>query len=138
MNDLEKAKQIFLSEKCTLVLAKGDTVIIESDNSLKALIQKADNGEDFTDFTACINYCGRAAAFLFVLLGVKHVHASKMAKLSPQILDRAEITFSQDEYLEDFTSNAPELESQAEEAVLRSGSAIKALEDLKNLKSLLS
>ena len=92
MTDLEKAKEIFQKENCTLVLCKGDDVFTSDQTGIKKLVELAEGDKDFSDYSACDKIVGRAAAFLYVLLGVKHVHATVMAKLAIQILDRAEIT----------------------------------------------
>ena len=98
MTDLEKAKEIFQKENCTLVLCKGDDVFTSDQTGIKKLVELAEGDKDFSDYSACDKIVGRAAAFLYVLLGVKHVHATVMAKLAIQILDRAEITYSADSF----------------------------------------
>ena len=97
---------------------------------LKTLVDCANNGDDYTDFTALDDFTGRASSFMYVLLGVKHVHANKMAKLAVQILDRAEITYSYDTMVDAIAESDSEILFGAEQAVLRSGSAVQALKDL--------
>jgi hypothetical protein len=54
-----------------------------------------------------------------------------MAKLAIQILDRAEITYSADSFTDAIQNRKNTGICPMEEAVIRSGSPIKALEDIK-------
>lgn len=130
MNDLEKAKEIFEKENCTLVLVKGESIIKSKEHGLSKLVELIDKDEDFTDYSVCDNVCGRAASFLYVLLGVKEVYANTMAKLSIQILDRAEIKYSANAFVETLLDSENKTDKM-ELAVLRSGTPLKAFEDIK-------
>lgn len=130
MNDLEKAKEIFEKENCTLVLVKGESIIKSKEHGLSKLVELIDKDEDLTDYSVCDNACGRAASFLYVLLGVKEVYANTMAKLSIQILDRAEIKYSANAFVETLLDSENKTDKM-ELAVLRSGTPLKAFEDIK-------
>lgn len=130
MNDLEKAKEIFEKENCTLVLVKGESIIKSKEHGLSKLVELIDKDEDLTDYSVCDNVCGRAASFLYVLLGVKEVYANTMAKLSIQILDRAEIKYSANTFVETLLDSENKTDKM-ELAVLRSGTPLKAFEDIK-------
>lgn len=133
MNDLEKAKQIFSENNYTLVLCKGEETFTSSEPGIKTLVKLAKGNTDYSDFSACDKIVGRAAAFLYVLLGVKEVHASVMAKLAIQILDRAEIKYSADEFADTILNKDKSDICPVEASVIRSGSPVKALEDIKKL-----
>lgn len=130
MTDLEKAKEIFEKENCTLVIVKDESIIKSKEKGLSKLIELINNDEDLTDYTVCDNICGRAASFLYVLLGVKEVYAKTMAKLSIQILDRAEIKYSAESFVENLLDSENQTDKM-ELAVLRSGTPLKAFEDIK-------
>lgn len=130
MNDLEKAKEIFEKENCTLVLVKGESIIKSKEHGLSKLVELIDKDEDLTDYSVCDNVCGRAASFLYVLLEVKEVYANTMAKLSIQILDRAEIKYSANAFVETLLDSENK-NDKMELAVLRSGTPLKAFEDIK-------
>lgn len=130
MNDLEKAKEIFEKENCTLVLVKGESIIKSKEHGLSKLVELINKDEDLTDYSVCDNVCGRAASFLYVLLGVKEVYANTMAKLSIQILDRAEIKYSANAFVETLLDSENKTDKM-ELAVLRSGTPLKAFEDIK-------
>ena len=131
MTDLEKAKQILDEENCTLVLCNGDDIYKTDKKGLEPVIECIESGNDYWDWTACDKVVGRAAAFLYVLLGVKEVHAKVMAKLAIQILDKAEIKYSTDLFVNQINSPDGKTIHPLEDAVLRSGSANNALRDIK-------
>ena len=131
MTDLEKAKDYFYSQKASMVLCKDDEKFITHEKGLSPLINLIETGDDYFEYSACDKVVGRAAAFLYVLLGVKEIHAKIMAKLAIQILDKAEIKYSADEFVETILDDQGKDTNPLEEVVLRSGSANNALRDLK-------
>ena len=131
MTDIEKAKEIFNSGDYSFVLVKGEDIIKETQKGLGPLVKLAEGEKDFTDYSICDRITGRAASFLYVLLGLKEVYAVKMAKLAVQILDRAEIKFGAGGFVETVLDENMSDTDKFEKAVLRSGSAINALNDIK-------
>lgn len=131
MTDLEKAKDYFYSQKASMVLCKEDDKFITQEKGLTPLINLIESGDDYFEYSACDKVVGRAAAFLYVLLGVKEIHAKVMAKLAIQILDKAEIKYSADEFVDTILDDQLKDTNPLEEVVLRSGSANNALRDLK-------
>lgn len=131
MTDLEKAKDYFYSQKASMVLCKDDEKFITQEKGLTPLINLIESGDDYFEYSACDKVVGRAAAFLYVLLGVKEIHAKIMAKLAIQILDKAEIKYSADEFVDTILDDQLKDTNPLEEVVLRSGSANNALRDLK-------
>ena len=99
MTDLEKAKEIFYSEDYSFVLVKNEDIISSSQKGIRQIVELIESKKDFTDYSMCDRITGRAVAFLYVIMGLKAVHSVKMTKLATNILDRAEIKFSADEYL---------------------------------------
>lgn len=131
MNNIEKAKQIFSENEYTFVLLSEENIITSTDKGLKPMVDLIESNEDFSEYVICDKITGRAAAFLYVLLGIEKVHAKKMAKLAVQILDRAEIEYSYDEMIETvLDENMTEIDP-VELSVLRSGSAVQAIVDIK-------
>lgn len=134
MTDLEKAKKIFndANGEYSLVLCKGDDVFTSSGHGIKTLVSLVEGDKDYSEYSACDKIVGRAAAFMYVLLGVSNVHSSVMAKLAIQILDRAEINYSADSFVDGIQNRSKTGSCPMETAVIRSGSPVKALEDIKN------
>lgn len=131
MTDIEKAKEIYNSGDYSFVLVKGEDIIKETQKGLEPLVKLAEGEKDFTDYSICDRITGRAASFLYVLLGLNEVYAVKMAKLAVQILDRAEIKFGAGGFVETVLDENMSDTDKFEKAVLRSGSAINALNDIK-------
>ncbi|MBP5402437.1 MAG: DUF1893 domain-containing protein [Treponema sp.] len=131
MKDLEKAKEIFAQGKYSFVLVKDDDIITCSERGLINLVELIESQKDYSEYSICDKVCGRASAFLYVLLGLKEVHAVKMAKLAVQILDRAEIEFSFETSIDTVLDEKMEAVDKFETAVVKSGSAVNALKDIK-------
>lgn len=78
--DLKKAKALLLSEELRCVFVRGDTVIKSRTRGVKPLVAFVDNGTSLRGFSAADRVVGRAAAFLYVILGVDSVYAGIMTK----------------------------------------------------------
>lgn len=131
MENIDIAKDEFSKDDYSFVLAGEGKVISSKEKGLKTIVDLVDSGDDFSEFSICDKICGRAAAFLYVLLGVEAVHAKKMAKLAIQILDRAEIKYTYDELIETVLDSQMKEIDPVELSVLRSGSPVQAIKDIK-------
>lgn len=80
MNDLVKAIDTLKEGQYTCVLCKGDTMYTSTERGVKPLIDWLDRGVDVNGFFAADKVVGKAAAFLYVLLGVKEVYAHVMSE----------------------------------------------------------
>lgn len=78
--DLTKAKDMLDSGKYTCVLCKGDAVYTSTERGVKPLLGWLDSGTDLKGFGAADKVVGKAAAFLYVLLGVDEVYAYVMSE----------------------------------------------------------
>ena len=87
MSDLENAKQILLEGGYTCVLCRGDTVYTATARGVKPLVDWLDSGLDLRGFSAADKVVGRATAFLYVLLGVRTVHALVMSTPAKEALE---------------------------------------------------
>lgn len=73
--DTEKAKELLFSGKYTCVLCKGEMVYTSSQRGVAPLLSWINSNTDLKEFSAADKVVGKAAAFLYVLLGVKEVYA---------------------------------------------------------------
>lgn len=73
--DLINAIEILNKENFTCVLCCGDDKYISAKRGVKPLLDLLDSGVDFNGFSAADKVVGNAAAFLYVLLGVREVYA---------------------------------------------------------------
>ena len=81
----------------TLVLYNGKETISSYERGVKPLISLYDRKEDYSDFSAADKVVGKAAAYLYVLLGVTEVFAQVISRPALEVLHRYEITVTYDE-----------------------------------------
>lgn len=100
MTDIERAKQILISEGCTCVICKGDNIHISQKRGVAPLIELLDSKIDVRGYSAADKTVGKAAAMLFVLLGVGEIYAVVMSRSAKKILDGHGIKYSCGEEVE--------------------------------------
>ena len=86
--DLKKAAELLRGGDYTCVLYRGDTIYKSHERGVKPLLQWLDNGTDLKGFSAADKVVGKAAAFLYVLLGVCEVYAPVMSKAAAEVLKK--------------------------------------------------
>ena len=91
-NRLEYAKSKLIKENYTLVLYDGNKFISSKKRGIAPLLELYESGRDFSSFSAIDRVVGRAAAFLYVLLGVKSVFALCISELALDVLNNAGIS----------------------------------------------
>lgn len=87
MGDFERAWALLREEGFTCVLCSGDQVLTSRLRGVKPLLTWLDEGLDLKGFTAADKVVGKAAAFLYVLLGVKEVYAQVMSQPAKAVLE---------------------------------------------------
>ena len=86
MSDLEHAKSLPQEGNYTLALVKGEEAITSFERGVKPLLALLDEEKDVCGFVAADRVVGKAAAFLYVLLGVKAVYADVISTLAEGVL----------------------------------------------------
>ena len=99
-SDVEKAKEVFDSGKYTCVLCKGDTLITSTERGVKPLVDFIDSGEDYTGFSAVDKIVGKSAGHLYMLMGVKSVHAVVMSREASEFLTSGGVKATADTFTE--------------------------------------
>lgn len=79
-SNLTRAIEQLNSGVYTCVLCKEDIVCTSTERGVKPLLNWLDRGVDLHGFSAADKVVGKAAAFLYVLLGVKEVYAPVMSE----------------------------------------------------------
>lgn len=87
-NNLEKAKKELIVGKHTCVMCKDNTLYTSDKRGVAPLISWLDSGINFKNFSAADKVVGKAAAFLYVLLGVKEVYAEIISEPASETLDK--------------------------------------------------
>lgn len=86
LSDMEKAREIFSTGEYTCVLCKDDTIVTSTERGVKPLVRFLDIGEDYTGFSAVDKIVGKSAGHLYMLMGVKCIHASVMSREACEFL----------------------------------------------------
>lgn len=87
-SNLTKAIAQLNSGAYTCALCKEDTIYTSTERGVKPLLDWLDNGINLNGFSAADKVVGKAAAFLYVLLGVKEVYAPVMSESAVYTLAR--------------------------------------------------
>ena len=75
------------------MLCKDDIVYTAYDRGVKPLLKWLDDGVDLKDFSAADKVVGKAAALLYVLLGVSCVYAPVMSIGAQEVFDEHKTAF---------------------------------------------
>ena len=94
MTDLERAKILLREGNHACVLCLDEMTFTSDANGIKPLNWWLKDGCRFEGFSAADRVIGRAAAFLYVLLGVKEVYADVLSESAVPVLDRFGISWS--------------------------------------------
>ncbi len=93
MGDLEKAVNL-LKEGCyTCVLVKGREVFYSVNKGIKPLTEFIESGKSFKGFCAADKIVGRAAAFLYAVMGVSEVYAEVLSEGAADVLKAHNIKY---------------------------------------------
>ncbi len=99
MNDLSIAKEQLLRDKMTCVLRRGDTVYTSSRRGVAPLLELLEDHTDVSGFSVADRVVGQGAAFLYVILQVKEVHALVMSRPALDTLQMHGIAATADEFV---------------------------------------
>ena len=94
MTDLERARKMMSEGEYTCVLCLDDMTFTSTANGIKPLNWWLRDGCRFEGFSAADKVVGRAAAFLYVLLGVKEIYADVLSESAIGVLDHYGIKWS--------------------------------------------
>ena len=86
-SDLEKAKALLRNGKYTCVICSGDNIYTSTERGVKPLLAWTDSKTDMKGFSAADKVIGKAAAFLYVILGVDSVYADIISEPAKAIFE---------------------------------------------------
>ena len=87
MKDLTQAKTLLLEGGYTCALVCGDATLTTGLRGVKPLLQWLEEGPDLRGWCAADKVVGKAAAYLYVLLGVKAIHALVISSSALAVLE---------------------------------------------------
>lgn len=86
---IEKIKQQFKKDNLTLVGLKNDEVVITStERGVLPLMRLLDSSMEVKDVIFIDKIVGKAAAFIYIKLGVKEIHCDVISESALEILEK--------------------------------------------------
>ena len=92
--DLHRAKEILSAEGCTCVFVCGDVVLKRYERGIIPLVSLCERGERMMGYSAADKIVGRAAAMLYLKLGVKELYAEVLNEGAKEVLEVGGLNFS--------------------------------------------
>ncbi|MBQ8504203.1 MAG: DUF1893 domain-containing protein [Clostridia bacterium] len=91
--DTLKAKEILNEGDFTLVFCQGHNIITSADRGVSPLMKLLEDGKDYSDYSAADKVVGGAAAYLYVLLGIKEVYALTLSERARLVFEKYGILY---------------------------------------------
>ena len=99
-NDLQKARELLDTGHYTCVLCKGDCALTDRRRGVRPLLELTGGGRSVHGFSAADKVVGKAAALLYLLMGVSNLYAGVISKPALQTLERGGVTVSYGQLVE--------------------------------------
>lgn len=92
MSNLEKAKELLNSSDFTCVCCSNEDTLTSHKRGVAPLLEWIDEGISLKEYSAADKVVGNGAAFLYVLLEVKELHANVISKAALETLQSSNIS----------------------------------------------
>ncbi len=93
-NNLEKAKKLLCDEGLTCCFTDGERIYKSCERGVRPLLSYLDEGIDPFGLCAADKVVGKAAAFLYVLLGIKCVYAQVISEKALEVFKKYSVDIS--------------------------------------------
>ena len=90
-DELKYAAQLLVQGNYTCVLYGHGTVLTDTRRGIRPLLELVESGRNLADFSAADRVVGKAAAFLYCLLGIRAVYAKVISVPALQVLQEHSI-----------------------------------------------
>ena len=130
-NELEK-------EKYTCVLCNGEDTFFSFEHGVKPLLKWIDEGRDFSGYGAADQVVGKAAALLYVYLGIRDLYGQVISEPAIQALEEYGITYTYDECVPYIINRKKDGMCPMEQTVLDISEPEEAVNALRNKVVMLS
>ena len=94
MDCINKARCILESTDCTCVFCKDDTVLTDRRRGVRPLLDLLEQEMNVVGFSAADKVVGKAAAYLYCLLGVSELYAGVISQPALSVLEAHGIVIS--------------------------------------------
>ena len=125
--NLEKAKMLLAINDHTCVLCNDQAILTDKRRGVRPLLDILECGKDVSDFSAADKVVGKAAAFLYCLLGLKYLYARVISEPALDILAGAQIHVEYDQLVHAIRNRAGDGFCPMEQAVWDISDAQSAL-----------
>lgn len=86
MNNLEKAKKILSESDYTCVICSDTDIQTSTERGVAPLLQWLDYGKELSEYSAADKVVGNGAAFLYILLNIRELHADVISRAAYKTL----------------------------------------------------
>lgn len=131
MTDIEHAKQLLTGEGYTCVICRGDDIHTSEKRGVAPLIELLDSRIDVRGYSAADKAVGKAAAMLFVLLGISEIYAAVMSLGAKAVFDEHGIKYSCGEEVEYIINRKKDDMCPMEKAVMDIDDPAEAQKEIK-------
>ncbi len=125
--DVQRARALLVQKELTLVVIQGERVLESRERGVKPLLALLDSGEALAGAVAADKVVGKAAAFLYLLLGVRTLHAAVISRPAVRVLEAGGVALCYDTVVEGIRNRAGNGPCPMESAVIDVEDAHKAL-----------
>lgn len=84
--NLEKARTLLSRTDSTCVLCSSDVVLTDKRRGVRPLLDLLESNTDVAGFAVADKVVGKAAAFLYCLLGIQHLYANVLSESAFAVL----------------------------------------------------
>ena len=130
-DNLEKAKMMLNATDNTCVLCNEEVVLTDKRRGVRPLLDLLENNTDVSEFSAADKVVGKAAAFLYCLLGIKHLYARVISKPAYAVLKDSGINIEYSQMVPAIQNRTKDGYCPMERAVWNLTSAQEALTAIK-------
>ncbi|MBE6958706.1 MAG: DUF1893 domain-containing protein [Ruminococcaceae bacterium] len=130
--NLEKAKMLLQRTDSTCVLCGGNTILTDKRRGVRPLLDLLESGTAVAGFSAADKVVGKAAAFLYCLLGINCLYAPVISQPALAVLQNAGIDAEYDQLVPAIRNRAGDGFCPMESAVWEISDpheALKAIQD---------
>ena len=139
VSDLDREKELLQNDCCTCALVCGEKEYLCDKRGIAPLLDFIDRGYNLKNFSAADKIVGKAAALLYVHLGVKCVYAQVLSQYAEEVFRKHRIFFEFGIKTEKIINRSGDGNCPMEQTVLNIDDPVTAIPALRQkLNSLLS
>jgi hypothetical protein len=132
MSRLDKAKSLLKeNDSNTCAITDGSTVYVSTERGIRPLIKLIRSGKSCKGFSAADRIIGKAAAFLYVKLGVAEVYAEVMSAEGKRVIEENGIECS-------FDTLTQQIRNRKGDDICPMEKAVKDIDDAEHAYSVLT